>query len=234
MMPRRSSGPIRSAPSATGKSGWKSTSSVLGQAFDRKQYQKTLDALNARASLVAEPADLSQLRGWAYYHLGNKQVAKQVFQRLNDHLSDAGVRARPCRYEPDGYTPMKRVFPAIALASILASCSSVVDDPFLRTGAVEGNWPSLATTVSPEYAVAALPGLPATTVRQTGAKGKVEQTIVYANATDLAGENVLSVTIDPSAKITRSNGRAVAAAGRGRDAKRLVRREDADQPGDCR
>ncbi|WP_426237188.1 bacterial transcriptional activator domain-containing protein [Pararhizobium sp. DWP1-1-3] len=61
--------------------------------FDRKQYQKTLDALNARASLVAEPADLSQLRGWAYYHLGNKQVAKQVFQRLNDHLSDAGVRA---------------------------------------------------------------------------------------------------------------------------------------------
>lgn len=101
---------------------------------------------------------------------------------------------------------MKRVFPAIALASMLASCTSVVDDPFLRTGAVEGNWPSLATTVSPEYAVAALPGLPATTVRQTGAKGKVEQTIVYANATDLAGENMLSVTIDPSAKITRSNG----------------------------
>ncbi|URK88479.1 hypothetical protein LP421_15055 [Rhizobium sp. RCAM05350] len=48
--------------------------------------------MNARASLVAEPADLSQLRGWAYYHLGNKQVAKQVFQRLNDHLSNADVR----------------------------------------------------------------------------------------------------------------------------------------------
>ncbi len=60
--------------------------------FDQKQYQNTLDALNARASLVAEPADLSQLRGWAYYHLGNKTMAKQVFQRLNDHLSDAGVR----------------------------------------------------------------------------------------------------------------------------------------------
>ncbi|URK88478.1 cellulose biosynthesis protein BcsN [Rhizobium sp. RCAM05350] len=101
---------------------------------------------------------------------------------------------------------MKRVFSAIALASMLASCTSVIDDPFLRTGAVEGNWPSLATTVSPEYTVAALPGLPATTVRQTGAKGKIEQTIVYANATDLAGENMLSVTIDPSAKITRSNG----------------------------
>ncbi|WP_428427611.1 cellulose biosynthesis protein BcsN [Pararhizobium sp.] len=101
---------------------------------------------------------------------------------------------------------MKRVFPAIALVSMLASCTSVVDDPFLRTGAIEGNWPSLATTVSPESAVAALPGLPATAVRQTGAKGKIEQTIVYANATDLAGENMLKVTIDPSAKITRSNG----------------------------
>lgn len=61
-------------------------------AFDQKQYQNTLDALNARASLIAEPADLSQLRGWAYYHLGNKSMAKQVFQRLNDHLADAGVR----------------------------------------------------------------------------------------------------------------------------------------------
>lgn len=101
---------------------------------------------------------------------------------------------------------MKKVFSAIALASMLASCTSVVDDPFLRTGAVEGNWPSLATTVSPEYAAATLPGLPATTVRQMGAKGKIEQTIVYANATDLAGENMLSITIDPSAKITRSNG----------------------------
>jgi hypothetical protein len=101
---------------------------------------------------------------------------------------------------------MKSFFPAIALVSMLASCTSMVDDPFLRTGSVEGNWPSLATTVSPEYAVAALPGLPATTVRQTGAKGKIEQTIVYANATDLAGENMLKVTIDPSAKITRSNG----------------------------
>ena len=61
-------------------------------AFDQKQYQTTLDVLNTRASLIAEPADLSQLRGWAYYHLGNRSMAKQVFTRLNDHLSDPGVR----------------------------------------------------------------------------------------------------------------------------------------------
>lgn len=57
-------------------------------AFDHKQYQRVLDALNARASLVAEPADLSQLRGWAYYHLGNRSQAQAVFTRLNMHLYD--------------------------------------------------------------------------------------------------------------------------------------------------
>ncbi|MDQ0319221.1 tetratricopeptide (TPR) repeat protein [Pararhizobium capsulatum DSM 1112] len=60
-------------------------------AFDAKQYQKTLDVLNARARLIAEPADLSQLRGWAYYHLGNRGVANQVFRRLSEHMADAGV-----------------------------------------------------------------------------------------------------------------------------------------------
>lgn len=57
-------------------------------AFDHKQYQRVLDALNARAALVAEPADLSQLRGWAYYHLGNRGRAQAVFARLNMHLYD--------------------------------------------------------------------------------------------------------------------------------------------------
>lgn len=58
-------------------------------AFDHKQYQRTLDVLNARASLVAEPADLSQLRGWAHYHLGNRREAQAIFRRLNMHLYDA-------------------------------------------------------------------------------------------------------------------------------------------------
>ena len=57
-------------------------------AFDHKQYQRVLDALNARAALVAEPADLSQLRGWAYYHLGNRGQAQAVFARLNMSLYD--------------------------------------------------------------------------------------------------------------------------------------------------
>ena len=103
-------------------------------------------------------------------------------------------------------TALATIVPIAIIIPMLASCTSVVDDPFLRTGAVEGNWPSLATTVPAEYALAALPGLAATTVRQTGTKGNIEQIIVYANATDLAGENMLSVTTGSSAKIKRSNG----------------------------
>ena len=45
---------------------------------------------------------------------------------------------------------------------------------------------------------------------------------------------MLSVTTGSSAKIKRSNGRAVAVAGRGGDAQRARRRQDADQPGDRR
>lgn len=100
---------------------------------------------------------------------------------------------------------MRKVFPLLALLGALASCTSVVDDPFLRTGATQGDWPSLASTVSPASAVAALPGLAATTVRQTGDKGRIEQTIVYGNATDIAGENMVKVALGPagSTKVTK-------------------------------
>jgi len=60
-------------------------------AFDHKQYRRVLDALNARMALVAEPADLSQLRGWAHHHLGNRREARAVFERLDMHLHDAAA-----------------------------------------------------------------------------------------------------------------------------------------------
>ncbi|MCF3640809.1 hypothetical protein LXM94_12605, partial [Rhizobium sp. TRM95111] len=62
-------------------------------AFDNKQYQRTLDALNARAAIVAEPSDMSQLRGWAHYKLGHKREANAVFERLNAHLYDPKAAA---------------------------------------------------------------------------------------------------------------------------------------------
>lgn len=60
-------------------------------AFDHKQYRRVLDALNARMALVAEPIDLSQLRGWAHYHLGNRREARAIFERLDMHLHDTAA-----------------------------------------------------------------------------------------------------------------------------------------------
>ncbi len=61
-------------------------------AFDRKQYQATLEALNARIALVAEPVNLSQLRGWSHFKLGHIAQARAVFERLNMHLDDPAIR----------------------------------------------------------------------------------------------------------------------------------------------
>ncbi|KQS91069.1 MULTISPECIES: cellulose biosynthesis protein BcsN [unclassified Rhizobium] len=89
---------------------------------------------------------------------------------------------------------MKYLLPVIAAMLALSSCTTV-DDPFLQTGALKADGPSLATSASADYALAALPGLPAASVRQSVRTDHIEQTILYANATDLAGENALTVTI---------------------------------------
>lgn len=60
--------------------------------FDHKQYQRTLDALNARLAVTPEPANLTQLRAWAHFNLGHVAEARQIFERLAGHLDDAGVR----------------------------------------------------------------------------------------------------------------------------------------------
>jgi cellulose synthase operon protein C len=60
-------------------------------AYDNKQYQAALDALNTRASIVAEPVGLSQLRAWAHYNMGHIAEARAIFERLNMHMSDAGI-----------------------------------------------------------------------------------------------------------------------------------------------
>ncbi len=83
---------------------------------------------------------------------------------------------------------------------VLSGCTTV-DDPFLQTSALTRNAPStapaLATSISPEYALGSIPviGNPATAVRQTARKNYAQQTIVYGNATDLPGENMLLVTV---------------------------------------
>ena len=62
-------------------------------AFDHARYDRVITALNARAALVAEPRDLTQLRGWSHYHMGDVQGAKAIFRQLDMHIRDSGVSA---------------------------------------------------------------------------------------------------------------------------------------------
>ena len=57
-------------------------------AFDHKDFEGTLAALNARLKLTPEPSDLSMLRAWAHFKLGHKQEARAIFVKLNSQLAD--------------------------------------------------------------------------------------------------------------------------------------------------
>ncbi|AKI02375.1 hypothetical protein IMCC20628_03691 [Hoeflea sp. IMCC20628] len=61
--------------------------------FDHQQYDRTIHALDARASLIAEPRDLTQMRAWAYYHTGQSERAKAVFRQLNMVMRDTSSLA---------------------------------------------------------------------------------------------------------------------------------------------
>lgn len=57
-------------------------------AFDRKQYQVTLEALNARLQIMPEPVGISQMRAWSHYHLGNLSQSRAIFAQLNQVMAD--------------------------------------------------------------------------------------------------------------------------------------------------
>jgi hypothetical protein len=85
----------------------------------------------------------------------------------------------------------------LAALPLLAAGCTAVPDPFLETGAVHPDAPSIATEVSPEFAAAYLPPISGRieSVRQTLRDDFFEQAIVYSNATASAGENVLTVRV---------------------------------------
>ena len=85
----------------------------------------------------------------------------------------------------------------LILLPLLAAGCTAVHDPFLETGAIRPDAPSIATEVSPEFAAAYLPSISGRieSVRQTVREGFFEQAIVYSNATASAGENVLTVRV---------------------------------------
>lgn len=57
-------------------------------AFDRKDFDMTLRALNARALIGPEPRDLTLMRAWSLHNLGERRAANLLFKRLNAHMRD--------------------------------------------------------------------------------------------------------------------------------------------------
>lgn len=57
-------------------------------AFDHQDFQTTLDALNARLKLVPESNNLTTLRAWAHYKLGDRYQARQIMAKLNMQITD--------------------------------------------------------------------------------------------------------------------------------------------------
>lgn len=61
-------------------------------AFKRARYRETLIALDQRAQIAPEQADLMALRGYAHLNLGRLADAKRIFQALADIGNKDGLR----------------------------------------------------------------------------------------------------------------------------------------------
>ncbi len=61
-------------------------------AFDNRDYGASVYALDERRKLTPEPRDLSFMRAWAHYHSGNRRVAGQIFELLDNQLSTSETR----------------------------------------------------------------------------------------------------------------------------------------------
>jgi len=85
----------------------------------------------------------------------------------------------------------------LAGSVLVTGCTSVLQDPYLTNSIAAPSAPTVATEVSPEYALALLPsvaGLPRS-VRQQVQDQHAKQEIIYENPTSMEGENSLTVEV---------------------------------------
>lgn len=89
-----------------------------------------------------------------------------------------------------------RILTPILLAILVSGCTTVTD-PFLETGSISADVEPIASSVSPEFALAYIPAVAGriTAVRQSVREDYAEQYIIYDNKTMLQNENVLTVRI---------------------------------------
>lgn len=62
------------------------------EAFRQKRYLDTLRLLGQRAQIASESRNLSELRAWSLYHVGDYLAAHRLFVSLNSVVSSKSVR----------------------------------------------------------------------------------------------------------------------------------------------
>ena len=85
----------------------------------------------------------------------------------------------------------------LAGSVLVTGCTTVLQDPYLTNSIVAPNAPTVASEVSPEYALALLPSVAGSprSVRQQVQDQHAKQEIIYENPTSMEGENSLTVEV---------------------------------------
>ena len=85
----------------------------------------------------------------------------------------------------------------LAGSVLVTGCTSVLQDPYLTNSIVAPSAPTVASEVSPEYALALLPSVAGSprSVRQQVQDQHAKQEIIYENPTSMEGENSLTVEV---------------------------------------
>ena len=102
-------GPARVAkaghrPSTGSGDGWDRSADDIIKTYNAGQYDTAMAILEQRRQRHAEPRGLSVIRGWAIYHRGDWEGAKQVFSGL-DSGSYSRERQEGLRVIQEAYTP---------------------------------------------------------------------------------------------------------------------------------
>ena len=91
-------------PTARSGDGWDRSADEIVRTYNAGQYDAAVAMLEQRRQKHAEPHGLSVVRGWAMYHKGDWEGAKQVFSGL-DSGQYSRERVEGLRVIQEAYTP---------------------------------------------------------------------------------------------------------------------------------
>ena len=87
------------------RSDWDASADQIVKTYEAGQYDTAMAMMDQRRQKRAEPRGLSVVRGWALYHKGDWEGAKQVFSSL-DRGQYSREQQEGLRVIQEGYTPL--------------------------------------------------------------------------------------------------------------------------------